>query len=158
MKNDSNTKENLVIYISIALMFISAYLFISKQIRMNSNETNFSIKSIDTKNISIVKISYKNSIKNMKSNSKIQDIVLVNDSLNNKTSKNNVITDDVSRRLIARSMPVKLEIDGSEDNYFFVAMNSDISGAKIYQKSIYQNGALTQQLISISSDYTVTKL
>lgn len=76
------------------------------------------------------------------------------------TIENNIITDDFTKSSINNDLPIKLEIDTNIGLlvYHFVANDKDVNGTKIYQSAYYSGGSLTQVLISISSDYTVTKL
>lgn len=134
MKKNSASRENLAIYASVTLLFISAYLFTIKQIDMNSNLNDFTIKSIDTKNISTAKISYKNSLKTPEDTAKIQDTVLENIPSNEKKPENNI--QQINKPVNSPwQLPTKSGSITTYPNYNHVAF--DITSAKGVNETIY---------------------
>lgn len=64
MQESSSERRKLIITLSIALLFISAYLFTSKEIGKEQPLDNLIIESVNIKNISVAKIAYKNGTSN----------------------------------------------------------------------------------------------
>lgn len=78
MQKGSSTKENLIIYVSMILIFLSVYLFLSREIKLRDSISNLTIESVNIKNMSTVKISYKNGVDNYEDISNTQDTILSN--------------------------------------------------------------------------------
>lgn len=140
MQKENNTNENLIIYISMIFIFLSAYLFLSQEMNLHSSINNITIESIDIKNMATAKISYKNGTKNTETIAKEQALY---DSFKTEPNTKTNIQQINAIPEIKWQLPTKSGWITTYPNYNHVAF--DITSARGINEIIYPvaNGTIS---------------
>lgn len=155
MLHKSKRKEHIIIYISVILVFLSIYLFLLKEKNKYSNITNIAVESVDIRNMSPAKISYKNGIKNTEDISVGQEIKLPSNSASKKDSKPTVQQINFAKE-VKWQLPTKTGWVTTYPNYNHVAF--DITSSRGTNETIYPiaNGTISGIYYDLNGALVVT--
>ena len=143
MQENKQVKGNFIIALSISLIFISSYLFMTKELKTDIVISNLSFESIDIKSMSTVHVAYKNgfTIKDNKQDTYIKESDNIVKALSKKEDSSNV--QRLSTQEIKWRLPTKTGRITTYPNYYHVAF--DITSPNGIYETIYPvaNGTIT---------------
>lgn len=125
----NNYTENFIITLSIAMLFCSAYLFISNELAKTTSVEKLSFEFINTKNISIAKIAYKDGSK------KITDTVKSSTEATKQPQTSPTVQQVASTPQVKWQLPTRTGRISSYENYGHVAL--DITSPRGVYETIY---------------------
>lgn len=135
MQKSSPERRKLIITLSIALLFISVYLFTSKELEKEIPIGNLVIESVDIKNISVAKIAYKDGTNNKVST---EDITISTSNNTTQTVANSQQSTTAQQLNVSQAnwqLPTKTGIISQYPSYYHVAL--DITSPNGVYETIY---------------------
>lgn len=143
MQENKQAKGNFIIALSISLIFISSYLFATKELTTNIAISNLNFESVDIKSMSTVQVAYKDgfTIKDNKQDTYIKESYNIVKALSKKEDSSSI--QQLPAQEIKWRLPTKTGRITTYPNYYHVAF--DITSPNGIYETIYPvaNGTIT---------------